>query len=111
MGAVNTVSSAISAVVNELSRERAIEDCRSSTLISLSCGQLAVLFSYTTVVLLIAIAATSCRGPASLEQRYEQATAALRHGKLQEARRLATFRVKHDSAWNAKFRILEAEVI
>jgi CHAT domain-containing protein/predicted negative regulator of RcsB-dependent stress response len=78
---------------------------------SLSFGKSAVLFSHAALVLLVAIGAASCRTWESPQRRYELATAALRHGKLPEARRLATFRPKSDSGWSSQFRVLEAEVI
>src|SRR5207302_10976982 len=78
---------------------------------SLSFWKLAVLFSHAILVLLAAIGGASCKRLESPQRRFEQATAALRHGKLQEARRLAKFRPKNDSRWNSQFRVLEAEVI
>lgn len=62
-------------------------------------------------VVLIVLATTSCRKGEFPQQRYEQATAALRHGNLKEARRLATLHPTNDGAWRSKFRLLDAEIL
>ena len=61
-------------------------------------------------VVLSVLAAISCRKAEFPQQRYEQATAALRHGSLQEARRLATLRPADNAVWKSKFQLLDAEI-